>query len=90
MLGEGHHAAVCIADLPPGSSSKARYLVKRLVAAVPEAKILVGRWAPPSLADEQTKPIVGAGAVYVSSTLLEAREQLYQLLPMLSRQPRPV
>jgi predicted PurR-regulated permease PerM len=90
MLGDGNHAAVCIADLPPGSSSKARYLVKRLVAAVPEAKILVGRWAPPSLADEQTKPIAGAGAVYVSSTLLEAREQLYQLLPMLSRQPRPV
>ena len=64
--------------------------MKRLVAAVPEAKILLGRWAPPSLTDEQTKPIVGAGAVYVSSTLLEAREQLYQLLPTLFRQPRPV
>jgi hypothetical protein len=59
--------------------------VKRLVAAVPEAKILLGRWAPPSLTDEQTKPIVGAGAVSVSSTLLEAREQLHQILPVLSR-----
>jgi hypothetical protein len=48
----------------------------RLALEMSEAKILVGRWAPPSLADEQTKPIVGAGAVYVSSTLLEAREQL--------------
>ena len=85
MLAEGRYAAVCIADLPPGSSSKARYLVKRLVAAVPKSKILVGRWAPPSLADAQTKPIVGAGAAYVSSTLLEAREHLYQLLPMFSR-----
>jgi len=59
--------------------------VKRLVAAAPRTKILVGRWAPPSLADEQTKPIVESGAAYVSSTLLEAREHLYQLLPMRSR-----
>jgi hypothetical protein len=85
MLAEGRHAAACIADLPPGSSSKARYLVKRLAAAAPQAKILVGRWAPPSLADEQTKPIVESGATYVSSTLLEAREQLHQILPVLSR-----
>ena len=85
MLAEGRHAAVCIADLPPGSSSKARYLVKRLAAAAPRAKILVGRWAPPSLADQETKPIVESGATFVSSTLLEAREQLHQILPMLSR-----
>jgi hypothetical protein len=85
MLAEGRHAAVCIADLPPGSSSKARYLVKRLAAGAPRAKILVGRWAPPSLADQETKPIVESGATYVSSTLLEAREQLYQILPLLSR-----
>lgn len=64
-------------------------MVKRLLAAVPDTRILVGRWAPPSLADEQTEPIVGAGAAYVSSSLLEAREQLYQLVPMLSRQSRP-
>ena len=53
----------------------------------PVAAIRVRRF---SLADAQTEPIAGAGAVYVSCTLLEAREQLYQLLPMLSRQPRPV
>jgi predicted PurR-regulated permease PerM len=80
MLGEGRHAAVCIADLPPSSPSKARYLVKRLRAAVPDAKIIVGRWAPPSLADEQPKPILAAGAAYVSTTLLETREQLCELL----------
>src|SRR6185369_11194624 len=76
MLGEGRHAAVCIADLPPSSPSKARYLVKRLRAAVPDAKIIVGRWAPPSLADEQPNLILAAGAAYVSTTLLETREQL--------------
>ena len=85
MLGEGRHAAVCIADLPPSSPSKARYLVKRLRAAVPDAKIIVGRWAPPSLADEQPKLILAAGAAYVSTTLVETREQLRQLLAIPSR-----
>jgi hypothetical protein len=89
MLAEGRHAAVCIAALPPSSPSKARYLVKRLRAAVPDAKIVVGRWAPLSLADEHTEPILGAGAAYVSTSLLETREQLYQLMPMLSRLPTP-
>ena len=85
MLGEGRHAAVCIADLPPSSPSKARYLVKRLRAAVPDAKIIVGRWAPPSLADERPKLILAAGAACVSTTLVETREQLRQLLAIPSR-----
>ena len=75
MLAEGRHAAVCIADLPPRSPSKARYLVKRLRAAVPNARIVVGRWTPPSLADGQIGSILGAGAAYVSTSLLETREQ---------------
>ena len=37
---------VCLADLPPSPSSKTRYLVKRLRAALPDVRILVGRWAP--------------------------------------------
>jgi hypothetical protein len=89
MLGEGRYAAVCIADLPPSSTSKARYLVRRLRAAVPDAKIVVGRWAPPSLADEQPEPILAAGAAYVSTTLVETREQLHQLITMLSRVSGP-
>ena len=40
-------SVVCLADLPPSPSSKTRYLVKRLRAAFPELRILVGRWAPP-------------------------------------------
>jgi predicted PurR-regulated permease PerM len=87
LLGEGRHAVVCIADLPPSSPSKARYLVKRLRAAVPDAKIIVGRWAPPSMADDLPEPILAAGAARVSTSLLETREQLYQLVPMLSRVP---
>lgn len=83
LLAEGRHAVVCIADLPPSSPSKARYLVKRLRAAVPGANIIVGRWAPPSLADGHTESILGAGAACVSTNLIETREQLYQLAPLL-------
>ena len=82
-------ALVCIADLPPSSPSKARYLVKRLRAAVPGANTIVGRWVPPSLADGHTESILGAGAAYVSTSLLETREQLYQFVPLLTRQPMP-
>lgn len=32
---------------------------------------------------------LGAGAAYVSTSLLETREQLYQFVPLLTRQPMP-
>jgi hypothetical protein len=71
---------VCIADLPPSPSSKTRYLVKRLHAAFPELRILVGRWAPPTLADESTQELRDAGASHVASTLAQTREFVSGLL----------
>ena len=67
---------VCIADLPPSPPSKTRYLVRKLRATVPEVKILVGRWAPAELADEDRTSLIDAGAHHVATTLLETREQL--------------
>lgn len=72
---------VCIADLPPSAPSKTRYLVRRLRAAVPDLKILVGRWAPKELADESPTALREAGADFVASTLQETREQLRHLAP---------
>ena len=69
-------SVVCLADLPPSPSSKTRYLVKRLRAACPELRILVGRWAPPTLADESTQALREAGANHVASTLAQTREYL--------------
>ena len=37
-------SVVCLADLPPSPPSKTRYLVKRLHAALPDLRIVVGRW----------------------------------------------
>ena len=67
---------VCIADLPPSPPSKTRYLVKRLHAALPDLRIVVGRWAPSGLADESTQVLRDAGATHVASTLADTRTYL--------------
>ena len=69
-------SVVCLADLPPSPPSKTRYLVKRLHAALPEVRILVGRWGPPALADDSTQLLRDAGATLVASTLAETRTYL--------------
>jgi len=73
-------AVVCLADLPPSPPSKTRYLVKRLHAALPDVRILVGRWGPSALADESTQVLRDAGATFVASTLLETRTYLAGLV----------
>jgi predicted PurR-regulated permease PerM len=75
-----HAAVVCFADLPPSPSSKTRYLVKRLHAAMPEVRIVVGRWAPAALADENSQALRDAGASFVASSLSETRSYLGGLL----------
>jgi predicted PurR-regulated permease PerM len=67
---------VCLADLPPSPPSKTRYLVKRLRAAYPGLRILVGRWGPPALADDSAAGLREAGATLVASTLAETRTYL--------------
>ena len=80
---------VCLADLPPSPSSKTRYLVKRLRAALPEVRILVGRWAPPALADQESvQGLRDAGATLVASTLAEVRTYLGGLAEI-PRMPLP-
>ena len=79
MVEQRGYRIVCIADLPPSPPSKTRYLVKKLRAASPELKIVVGRWAPAPLADDNPRLLVDAGANHVASTLLETRDQLCQL-----------
>ena len=79
---------MCLADLPPSPPSKTRYLVKRLHAALPDVRILVGRWGPPALADESTQVLRDAGADLVASTLAETRTYLGGLVEI-PRIPSP-
>jgi predicted PurR-regulated permease PerM len=71
---------VCLADLPPSPPSKSRYLVKRLHDALPDLRILVGRWGPPALADESTQTLRDAGATLVATTLVETLTYLSGLV----------
>ena len=81
-------SVVCIADLPPSPPSKTRYLVKRLHAALPDVRIVVGRWGPPALADDATPALRDAGATLVCATLVETRDYLGGLVEI-PRIPAP-
>jgi hypothetical protein len=80
LIGDRKFSVVCFADLPPSSSSKTRYLVRRLRSALPELRIAVGRWGPPALADESPQTLLDAGANHVTSLLVESRNYLGGLL----------
>jgi predicted PurR-regulated permease PerM len=81
-------SVICLADLPPSPPSKSRYLVKRLHAALPDLRIIIGRWSPPALADESTQALTDAGATLVATTLAETREYLEGLVEIV-RVPAP-
>jgi predicted PurR-regulated permease PerM len=82
LVADRHVSVVCFADLPPSSSSKTRYLVRRLRSALPGVRIAVGRWAPPVVTHESPQPLLDAGANHVASLLLETRRYLDGLLEM--------
>jgi hypothetical protein len=73
-------SVLCIADLPPSPPSKTRYVVKRLRVALPDLRIVVGRWAPQALADDSSEGLLQDGATRVAATLLETRDYLTTLL----------
>lgn len=70
---------LCVADLPPSSPSKTRYVLRKLRAALPEATILVGRWAPPLFKDDERAALLDAGATHVTTSLVDARDILRRL-----------
>lgn len=80
LVEERKYSIVCIADLPPSPPSKTRYLVRRLRAALPELRILVGRWGPAALSDDGTAQLREAGATRVDTLLLDTRAYLAGLL----------
>ena len=81
-------SVICLADFPPSPPSKTRYLVKKLRVALPELRILVGRWGPRALADDSTQLLRDAGATLVATTLAETRTYLGGLVEI-PRVPLP-
>lgn len=73
------YGVVCIADLPPSAPSKSRYLAKRLRAALPELKIVIGRWGPELFDDDAADVLRAAGADAVATQLVSTREAVLSL-----------
>ena len=77
---EGRAAVVVVGALPPGGLTQARYLVKRLRAALPDVKIVVGRWGLRDDVEATREALEVAGADAVASSLLETREVVLRLV----------
>jgi hypothetical protein len=85
-------AAVVFAALPPGGMSHCRYLVGRVRAKCPEARLIVGRWG----CGEPTTPEPAAGirgADAVDRSMAETRKRLSELHQVLvtetTKHPKP-
>jgi hypothetical protein len=56
--------------------------VKRLRARFPDVRIVVGRWGCKDQLEEDSGPVLAAGADRVATTLAASREQVEELLPL--------
>ncbi len=78
-------ALVCLVATPPGGLAHTRYLCKRLRSRFPDLRILVCRWTDGSSAQSNLRHLIEAGADVIATTLLETRQQLVSLLPVLAQ-----
>ena len=82
---------VCIADLPPSAPSKTRYLVRRLRTAIPDLKIVVGRWAPPEFVDDTLAPLrdsqLLARSTHAQAAPLRETARLPSVAPLFRQSP---
>jgi hypothetical protein len=60
----------------PAAEHVVENALKRLHAALPDVRIVVGRWSHPSLAGEGLQPLTDAGAAHVSNSLIDTRKYL--------------
>jgi predicted PurR-regulated permease PerM len=74
-----HLLLVCIGSLPPGGLAHTRYVCKRLRARFPRIRIVVGRWGLKSSVESNMSQLLDAGANYVETTLVDARNRLNSL-----------
>ena len=80
-------AIICIASLPPGGLSHARYLCKRLRDASPNIEIIVGRWGQQRNHRLDRERLEQAGASFVTTTLLETLKLLESRRSLVKHMP---
>src|SRR5262249_18302846 len=77
-------AVVCIGSLPPGGLAQKGYICKRLRTRVQEVKILVGRWGLVDNLQRTQEQFTEAGADALTTAILETRNQLEAMHPLLA------
>jgi predicted PurR-regulated permease PerM len=78
---------VCIAAVPPGGLTRARYLCKRLRPQFPDLILVVGAWGltgEEAARQKQVEQLRAAGANHVATTMQASRDQLAPVLQALS------
>jgi predicted PurR-regulated permease PerM len=73
---------VVVGALAPGGLAQARYLCKRLRAALPGARIVVGRWGIDEDVEAASTALRSAGADDVGATLVDTRDLIVQYVGM--------
>jgi predicted PurR-regulated permease PerM len=79
-VAKANPALVVIAVLPPGGLVQTRYLCKRLRARFAELPLVVSHAGEPRAFDQLLVRLREAGASYLTTSLLQTRGQLRQLL----------
>jgi len=83
-VAEENVALVCIASVGPGGLAQTRYLCKRLRGQFPNLKLFVGRWGQADDAENLRERLQAAGASRVATSMLEWRDLILPLLPILA------
>ena len=78
---------VCLSAVRPFPVVQARHLAKRLRAAVPEVKLVIGLWDAKKAAGSAYRNLESVNADRVVSTLAEAVEHICQIVPCVSAVP---
>jgi methylmalonyl-CoA mutase cobalamin-binding subunit len=76
---------IVVGALPPGGVAHARYLVKHLRAAQPQARIVVGHWCVRDDVEALRTALGAAGAGGVATSLLETRDLVVHLARLSER-----
>jgi len=82
--GEKPTGLVCIGAVSPGGISHARYLCKRLRSEFPDLKIVVGVWGEKGGLEASRELLLATGADQVGATLLQTRDQIGNIAPLIS------
>jgi predicted PurR-regulated permease PerM/methanogenic corrinoid protein MtbC1 len=71
---------VIVSALPPGATTHARYIVKRLRGRFPELKVIVGLWTNFGSLERAKQRLESAGTSLVVGSLEKAAEELRQVV----------